>query len=89
MNNPNNTNNVNTVENVNIVEYDNKPYSRTYKLYIFIHTMITFFSIYLSFRCNGGFSFGSVLLSIIFPYYYILYSLAVYNGLCVSPTSTK
>jgi hypothetical protein len=81
----NNTNNVITVEkekesNISFI------FSRAYKV---LHTLLALFSIYLSFRCNGGFAWRSVILSILFPYIYILYSLATYNGLCVNPNSTK
>ena len=61
-------------------------FSRTYAL---IHIFLEIFSIYLSFRCNGGIKWGSLFISIVFPHIYIAYSLATYNGLCVNPNSTK
>ena len=81
----NNTNNVVTVEK----EKESKLsfiFSSAYKIF---HTILALFSIYLSFRCNGGFAWGSVILSILFPQIYILYSLAVHSGLCVNPNSTN
>ena len=83
--------NTNSTNDVKTVEHNDKSkmsfiFSSAYKIF---HTLLAFLSIYLSFRCNGGFKWGSVILSIVFPQIYILYSLAVHNGLCVNPNSPK
>ncbi len=45
------------------------------------HTIISLVAIYLTFRCNGKFEFGSFLMALLFPYIYIVYILAT-KGTC-------
>jgi hypothetical protein len=40
------------------------------------------FAIYLSFKCNKGFSFGSFFMAIFFPYIYIIYKYATTGSFC-------
>jgi hypothetical protein len=50
--------------------------------YFITHTIISFFAIYLSWRCNrGNFNIGAFLVALFCPYIYIIYALAV-NGGC-------
>jgi hypothetical protein len=49
-------------------------------LYSITHTIISFFAIYLSWRCNGGFSLGPFLFALFCPYLYIIYALATHGG---------
>ena len=51
------------------------------------HSIITLVAIYLTFRCNGKFHFGSFLVALLFPYIYIIYILAT-KGIC-SNTNTN
>ena len=46
------------------------------------HTICAIFAIYLSFKCNGGFSFGSLLVACCCPYIYIIYIYATTTGFC-------
>ena len=49
--------------------------------YSVFHTLMSFVAIYLSFRCNKGFSLGPFLVALCFPYIYIVYTLAT-KGTC-------
>lgn len=53
-------------------------------MYSVFHTIMFFIAIFLSFRCNRGFSFGSFLIACICPPIYILYILVTEKdkGLC-------
>ncbi len=44
-------------------------------IYSVFHTVMFFIAIFLSFRCNKGFSFGSFLVACLCPPLYILYIL--------------
>lgn len=46
-----------------------------------IGTFILFFAVFLSFKCNNGFKFGSFILALLFAPFYIIYQLAV-NNMC-------
>lgn len=51
-------------------------------LYSITHIIISFFAIYLSWKCNNEeFNLPSFIMAIICPHFYIIYSLAV-NGGC-------
>ena len=50
-------------------------------LYSIFHTLMAFVAVYLSFRCNKGFSIGSFMLACCCPYIYIIYVLAT-QGTC-------
>jgi hypothetical protein len=51
--------------------------------YIFsvFHSIISLVAIYLTFRCNQKFDFGSFIMALLFPYIYIVYILAT-RGTC-------
>jgi hypothetical protein len=49
-------------------------------LYMISHMIISFFAIYLSWRCNNGFNLMSFLLALICPYLYIIFALATRGG---------
>ena len=51
-------------------------------IYSIFHSILAFFAIYLSFKCNKGFSFGSFFMAIFFPYIYIIYTYATSEKLC-------
>ena len=44
------------------------------------HLITSFFAIYLSWRCNGGFKFTSFLAALLCPYLYIIWVLATKGG---------
>lgn len=46
-------------------------------LFAVIHAIISIFAIYLSFKCNNGFSFFPFLAALFLPYLYLLYVIAV------------
>jgi len=51
-------------------------------IYIIFHLILTLFAIYLSFKCNEGFDFLSLLMAIFFPYIYIIYKYATSDTFC-------
>ena len=51
-------------------------------IYSIFHSILAFFAIYLSFKCNGGFSFGGFFMAIFFPYIYIIYKYATSEKFC-------
>jgi len=50
--------------------------------YTVLHIVLSFFAVYLSYKCNEGFNLSSFLVAIFFPYVYIVYKLAT-RGLCI------
>jgi hypothetical protein len=50
-------------------------------LYSIFHSIMTFISVYLAYRCNNGFEWGSFIVSLFFPYIYIIYTLSS-RGTC-------
>lgn len=50
-------------------------------IYSIFHLIMSLVAIYLSFKCNNGFNFGSFIFAICVPYIYIIYILAT-NGTC-------
>ena len=51
-------------------------------IYTIFHSIITLFAIYLSFKCNNGFSFGGFFMAIFFPHIYIIYKYATSETFC-------
>jgi uncharacterized membrane protein (DUF485 family) len=50
-------------------------------MYVIFHTIMTFISVYLAYRCNNGFEWGTFIVSLFFPYIYIIYTLSS-RGTC-------
>jgi len=50
-------------------------------IYSVFHLIMSLIAIYLSFKCNDGFNFGSFLVAFCCPYIYIIYVLAT-KGTC-------
>jgi hypothetical protein len=50
-------------------------------VYSVFHLIMSFVAIYLSFKCNNGFNFGSFLVAFCCPYIYIIFILAT-KGTC-------
>lgn len=48
------------------------------------YIIMIIFAIYLSWKCNGGFDFASVLVAIFFPWIYIIYYIFARNKKCAS-----
>ena len=46
-------------------------------IYSFLYSFIILFAIYLSFKCNQRFNFGSFLLALFFSPFYILYVIVI------------
>lgn len=56
--------------------------SSPHTMYMVTHLIMSFFAIYLSWKCsNGTFNLYSFLLALFCPYLYIIYALAI-NGGC-------
>jgi hypothetical protein len=51
-------------------------------MYFIFHIIISFFAIYLSFKCNKGFDFGGLLMALFFPHIYIIYKYATSDDFC-------
>jgi len=51
-------------------------------IYTIFHSIIILFAIYLSFKCNNGFSFGGFFMAIFFPHIYIIYKYATNETFC-------
>ena len=68
------------------VEDENKPVETVQKpqygsLYMITHLILSFFAVYLSWRCNGGvFSPIHFLLAFLCPHFYIIWALATRGG---------
>lgn len=52
--------------------------------YAIIHFVAFIFALYLSFKCNGGFSIGGFLVAFFCPWIYIIYILAVRGNFCTA-----
>lgn len=59
----------------------NKPKS-TIPFLPVLHFVILMFALFLSFKCNRGFHFGAFLMACCCPQLYIVYSIAIHNGIC-------
>ena len=57
-----------------------KPKPQFSSLYMVTHLIISFFAIYLSWRCNNGFNLVSFLAALLCPYLYIIWALATKGG---------
>ena len=57
-----------------------KPKPQYNSLYMVTHLIISFFAIYLSWRCNNGFSLLPMLAALLCPYLYIIWALATRGG---------
>jgi hypothetical protein len=61
-----------------VIIKNNKP-----TIYSIFHSILSFFAIYLSFKCNKGFfNFGEFFMAIFFPYIYIIYKYVNNKRLC-------
>lgn len=56
--------------------------SLTKNILAILHFVVSLYAIYLSFKCNNGFNFGSFIVACCCPYIYILYAAAV-NNFCL------
>lgn len=50
--------------------------------YNILYTILSMFAIFLSFKCNNGFSFSGLLGAFLFPFIYIPYKLATSKNMC-------
>jgi hypothetical protein len=50
------------------------------ELYVITHLIVSFFAIYLSWKCNNGFSLVPFLVAFFCPYLYIIWALATKGG---------
>ena len=57
-----------------------KPKPQLCSLYMVTHLIISFFAIYLSWRCNNGFKLLPFLAALLCPYLYIIWVLATRGG---------
>jgi hypothetical protein len=64
---------------VTVHDYSNQTTGRY--IYSVFHSLLTISAIYLSVRCNG-YKVSSILIAFFCPYFYIIYSIIQYNGLC-------
>ena len=62
-----------------VTEVKTRDYPSIYSIF---HSILALFAIYLSFKCNKGFSFGSFFMAIFFPYIYIIYKYATTGSFC-------
>jgi hypothetical protein len=76
-----------TIENEDS-EVRNKPKPQFCSLYMITHMIISFFAIYLSWRCNKGFNLFSFLAALLCPYLYIIWVLATRGGCGMFDSST-
>lgn len=58
----------------------NKPKPIVSSLYMVTHLIISFFAIYLSWRCNNGFNLSAFVVALLCPYLYIIWALATRGG---------
>lgn len=49
-----------------------------------LYIVLIIFALYLSWKCNGGFDFPSVIVAVFFPWIYIIYYLVAKNKKCAS-----
>lgn len=73
----------------NIENFNNPPQSSSGSIYSIFHTILFFFALYLSFRCNKNkFNFGAFVFAYCCPHIYIIYQLSL-NGACGIFSSDK
>jgi hypothetical protein len=58
----------------------NEKRSDCFSLYYITHLIISFFAIYLSWRCNNGFDLLSFVVALFCPHLYIIWALATKGG---------
>ena len=69
-------------DNINIIINQKDKNKPEYVIYGIFHVILTFVAVYLSWKCNNGeLDIFSFLISLIFPYVYIIYILAT-KGTC-------
>ena len=61
-------------------EIKEKKYYQRSVIYTIMHVIISLFAIYLSWKCNGGFSMISFICAVLCPHLYILWALATRGG---------
>ena len=61
---------------------NNQNISYDSSIYCVFHMCMSIIAIYLSVRCNKGIDYGSLFAACVFPYFYIIYSIFTYNGIC-------
>ena len=70
-------------------EVQQKPKPQFCSLYMITHMIISFFAIYLSWRCNKGFNPLSFLAALLCPYLYIIWVLATRGGCGLFDTASS
>ena len=87
VNNNNNNNNNNSNNNIANNVYNNmKNSSNVAKIISLFWTLVTFFAIYLSFKCNNGFDITGFLGALILSPFYIAYKLGTHWDVCMGST---
>ena len=61
----------------NNIKKENPAYA---SLYSITHIIISFFAIYLSWRCNNGFNLMAFAIALVCPYVYIIWAIATRGG---------
>jgi hypothetical protein len=72
------SNNINDDRELDEIK-EEKYYQRSI-IYSIMHLIISLFAVYLSWKCNEGFSIVSFICALICPYLYILWALATRGG---------
>lgn len=67
------------MDTVVVVEKESSPLKTVYSVF---HLVVSVFAIYLSFKCNSGFDFGSFLMACCCPYIYVIYKFATSDNFC-------
>jgi len=72
------------IQDQNRIEHMEQPKKRSpMRMFIsFFWTLVTFFAIFLSFKCNGGFDFGGFLAACCCGPFYVAYKLGVDMDAC-------
>jgi hypothetical protein len=68
---------------------EQKPKPQFCSLYMVTHLIISFFAIYLSWRCNNGFKLVPFIAALLCPYLYIIWALATKGGCGVFDSSSS
>lgn len=84
-----NINDINHKDKKNIENFENSSQGSSGAIYGIFHTILFFFALYLSFRCNNNkFNLGAFVFAYCCPHIYIIYQLTV-NGACGMFSSVK
>ena len=51
-------------------------------IYNIINIFVSGLAIYLALKCNLKINYKSIIIALLFPYSYIIYTIIMYNGLC-------